>query len=172
MSTWLGAGEGLVAAAIAVIGSVFTFAANRRAQYDRVLALTAESATSPISDDRHTIGKAFEPVSELPGSRPVVLAEDEIAALFRVLWYVQRIDAVYESLRPPLPLRGSRIGRTRALLLDSIGAALETWRSYLDMDLEDPNSRQIVVTSSARGLRHLSGEYNRLRAQRERNTGE
>ena len=45
MITWLSAGEGLVAAAIAVIGVVFTFTANRRAQYDRVLALTAESAT-------------------------------------------------------------------------------------------------------------------------------
>ena len=34
-------------------------------------------------------------------NRPVVLAEDEIAALFRVLWYVQRIDALYQSLRFP-----------------------------------------------------------------------
>lgn len=34
MNTWLSTGEGLVAAAIAVIGSVFTFTANRRAQYD------------------------------------------------------------------------------------------------------------------------------------------
>lgn len=170
MSTWLSAGEGLVAAAIAVIGSVFTFTANRRAQYDRVLALTAESATSPITDDRHIIGKVFEPASKLPGGRPIVLAEDEIAALFRVLWYVQRIDAVDESLRPPL--RGSHIGRTQALLLDSIGAALETWKSYLDLDLKDPDSRQIVVISSARGLRHLSGEYDRLRAQKERNSGE
>ena len=87
MNTWLSVGEGLIAAAIAVIGSVFTYTANRRAEYDRVLALTAESATSPIAEDRHTIGKVFEPASKLPRNRPIVLVEDEIAALFRVLWY-------------------------------------------------------------------------------------
>ena len=111
MVTWPTAGEGLVATAIAVIGSVFTFAANRRAQYDRVLALTAESATPPIADDRHMIGNVFEPPSKLPDDRPVLLTQDEIAALFRVLWYVQRVDALYASLHPPL--RGGRIGRAR-----------------------------------------------------------
>jgi hypothetical protein len=113
MITWLSAGEGLVAAAIAVIGSVFTFTTNRRAQYDRVLTLTAESATSPIADDRHIIGKVFEPPSKLPGDRPVLLTQDEIAALFRVLWYVQRVDALYASLRPSL--RARHFGRARAL---------------------------------------------------------
>lgn len=86
-----------------------------------------------------------------------------------MLWYVQRIDALYQSLRPPL--RASRIGHTQALLLDSIGAALDTWQSYLDLDLEDADSRQVVVTGSARGLQRLSGEYDRLRAKRERNSG-
>lgn len=169
MITWLSAGEGLVAAAIAVIGSVFTFTANRRAQYDRVLALTAESASSPIADDRHIIGTVFEPSSKLPGGRPVVLTQDEIAALFRVLWYVQRVDALYASLHPP-PW-GRRIGRAQALLLGSIGADLEAWQGYVAMDLEDPDSHQVVVTSSARGLWHLSEAYERLCGQREHNSG-
>jgi hypothetical protein len=169
MNTWLSVGEGLIAAAIAVIGSVFTYTANRRAEYDRVLALTAESATSPIAEDRHAIGKVFEPASKLPRNRPIVLVENEIAALFRVLWYVQRIDALYQSLRSPL--RARHIGRIQALLLDSIAADLETWQSYLDLELEDTDSHQVVVTSSARGLRHLSGEYDRLHPKREHNFG-
>jgi hypothetical protein len=164
MITWLSAGEGLVAAAIAVIGSVFTFTANRRAQYDRILALTAESATSPIADDRHVIGTVFEPPSKLTGDRPVLLTQDEIAALFRVLWYVQRVDALYASLHPPLRVR--HIGRARALLLDSISADLEAWKGYVALDLEDPDSHKVVVTSSARGLRHLSEAYERLCTQR------
>jgi hypothetical protein len=163
MNAWLSVGEGLIATAIAVIGSVFTYTANRRAEYDRVLALTAESATSPIAEDRHTIGKVFEPLSKLPRNRPVVLEEGEIAALFRVLWYVQRVDALYRSLRSILWTR--HIGRIQALLLDSIAADLETWQSYLDLDLEDTDSRQVVVTSSAQGLRNLSGEYDRLHAK-------
>lgn len=164
MISWLSTGEGLVAAAIAVIGSVFTFAANRRAQYDRVLALTAESATPPIADDRHMIGTVFEPLSKLPDGRPVLLTHDDIAALFRVLWYVQRVDALYASLHPPL--RPRRISRAQALLLDSIGADLEAWQRYVALDLEDPDSHQVVVTSSARGLNHLSEAYERLNTQR------
>jgi hypothetical protein len=169
MNTWLSIGEGLIATAIAVIGSVFTYTANRRAEYDRVLALTAESATSPIAKDRHAIGKVFEPLSKRPRDQPVVLDDDEIAALFRVLWYVQRIDALYQSLRSPLRVR--HIGRIQALLLDSIAADLETWQSYFDLELEDTHSCQVAVTSSARGLRHLSGEYSRLYANREHNLG-
>jgi len=170
MNTWLSIGEGLIATAIAVIGSVFTYTANRRAEYDRVLALTAESATPPIAEDRHTIGKVFEPLSKLPRNRSIALEEDEVAALFRVLWYVQRIDALYQSLRSPL--RARRIGRIQALLLDSIAADLETWQSYLDLDLEDAHSRQVVVTSSAEGLRRLSGEYGLLHARRRHEAGD
>lgn len=160
MVTWLTAGEGMVAAAIAVIGSVFTFAANRRVQYDRVLALTAESAMPPIADDRHLIGKVFEPPSKLPDDRPVLLTQDQIAALFRVLWYVQRVDALYASLGPPL--RAGRISRAQALLLDSISADLEAWEGYVTRDLEGPDSNHVVVTSSARGLNHLSEAYEQL----------
>jgi hypothetical protein len=170
MNTWLSVGEGLIATAIAVIGSLLTYTANRRAEYERVLALTAESATPPIAEDRHTIGKVFEPLSKLPRNRPVVLADDQIAALFRVLWYVQRVDALYQSLHSPL--RARHIGRIQALLLDSVAADLETWQSYLDQDLESTDSRKVVVTSSARGLRHLSGEYRRLDTGRKPNFDE
>jgi hypothetical protein len=167
VNTWLSVGEGLIATAIAVIGSVFTYTANRRAEYDRVLALTAESATPPIAEDRHAIGKVFEPLSKLPRDRPIVLADDQIAALFRVLWYVQRVAALYQSLRSPL--RERHIGRVQALLLDSIAADLETWQSYLDLDLENTDSGQVTVTSSSQGLRYLSGEYSRLHPKRKHN---
>jgi hypothetical protein len=60
-----------------------------------------------------------------PPSRAVTLSEREIAALFRVLWYFQRVDALYKSLRPLLWPR--RITRSQALILDSIGPTLDTW---------------------------------------------
>jgi hypothetical protein len=85
--------------------------------------------------------------------------------LFRLLWYVQRIDALYQSLHSPL--RARHISRVQTLLLDSIAADLETWQSYLDLNLEDTHSRQVTVTSSAQGLQRLSGEYDQLHASRQ-----
>jgi hypothetical protein len=64
MSVWISAWAALVAATIPLVGAVYTFTANRRAQYDRVLALASESGTAPISVDRHVIGTAFEPLNE------------------------------------------------------------------------------------------------------------
>jgi hypothetical protein len=102
MSSWLTVGEGVLAASISVVGLVFTFSSNRRAQYDRVLKLTAESGVPPIAEDRHVIGLVFEPQSKLPANRAVTLSEHEIAALFRVLWYFQRVDPLYKSLQPTI----------------------------------------------------------------------
>jgi hypothetical protein len=53
MSNWLGVLEGFVAGAVPVVGLVYTYLANRRSQYGRVLALTAESGVSPVAEDRH-----------------------------------------------------------------------------------------------------------------------
>jgi hypothetical protein len=61
----------------------------------------------------------------------MVLADDQVAALFRVLWYVERVDALCQPLRSPL--RARHVGRIQGLLLDSIAADLETWQSYLDL---------------------------------------
>lgn len=166
MSSWLNAYAGVMAATIPVFGFVFTFAANRRAQYDRVLMLTAESGASPIAGDRHTIGLVFEPPSKLPEGQPVTLTGDQIAALFRVLWYFDRVDGVYRSLRPPL--RESRITRTRSLVLDTIGGMAQIWVTYLGHAIEDEAGRLVETADSVEGLRHLSEEHARLSAQRER----
>jgi hypothetical protein len=166
MSTWLSTGDTLVAAAIPVVGAIYTFTANRRAQYDRVLALTAESGTSPVSDDRHVLGIAFEPLSSHPAEQPLTLTQDQIKALFNVLWYAQRVDAVYRSLRSPL--RPRRVTRTQAILLDSLGSTLSIWREYLDRRLLDPAGREIRVSDSSGEMLHLSTEYERLRARRNR----
>jgi hypothetical protein len=54
---------------------------------------------------------------------------------------------------------------------DKIEPTLAAEPIYLDLDLEDTDSRQVVVTSSARGLRDLSGAYDRLPARRGPNFG-
>jgi len=164
MSTWLSTGDTLVAAAISIVGAVYTFTANRRAQYDRVLALAAESGKSPVSDDRHVLGIAFEPISSHPARQPLSLTQDQIKSLFNVLWYTQRVDAVYRSLRSPL--RPRRITRTQATLLDSLGSTLDIWREYLNRSLFDPAGREITVWDSSGELLHLATEYNRLCARR------
>jgi hypothetical protein len=105
-----------------VAGLVYTYLANRRGQYDRVLKLTAESGLPPVADDRHVAGMVFEPLSRHPAGQPVLLSEAEIRAIFNVLWYFERADALYLSLRPVL--RPDRITRIQALLLNSLGSAL------------------------------------------------
>jgi hypothetical protein len=164
MSTWLSSGDTIVAAAIPVVGAVYTFTANRRAQYDRVLALAAESGTSPVSDDRHVLGTAFEPLSSHPAGQSLTLTQDQIKSLFNVLWYTQRVDAVYRSLRSPL--RPHWITRTQAILLDSLGSTLGIWRQYLDRRLFDPDGREITVWDSSGELLHLAMEYDRLCTRR------
>lgn len=164
MSTWLNTSDTLVAAAIPVVGAIYTFTANRRAQYDRVLALAAESGTSPVSDDRHVLGIAFEPLSSHPAGQPLTLTQDQIKSLFNVLWYAQRVDAVYRSLRSPLCPR--RITRTRAILLDSLGSTLGIWREYLNRHLFDPDGHEITVCDSSSEVLHLATEYDRLRTRR------
>ena len=166
MSAWLSTGDTLVAAAIPVVGAVYTFTANRRAQYDRVLALAAESGTSPVSGDRHVLDIAFEPLSSHPAEQPLTLTQDQIKSLFNVLWYAQRVDAVYRSLQSPL--RRRRITRTQATLLDSLASTLGIWREYLDRRLFDPAGCEIRVWDSSGELLHLAAEYDRLCGRRDR----
>lgn len=94
MNNWPEAFEGLVTAGIPVAGFVYTYTVNRRAQYERVLGLTAQVSTSPIADARDIAGAAFEPTSKrAPGSK-VTLDKDAITAVFNVLWYFERAYAV------------------------------------------------------------------------------
>lgn len=166
MSSWLTAGEGVLAASISVVGLVFTFSSNRRAQYDRVLKLTAESGMRPIADDRHVIGLVFEPQSKLAADRIVMLSEQEIAALFRVLWYFQRVDALYESLRPPL--WAQRITRSQALILDSIGPTLAIWANYIGYKLKDADGCEVETSGADEGLCNLSSQFRSWEKRRSR----
>jgi hypothetical protein len=141
MGNWLSATEGLVAGAVAVVGFLYTYASGRRSQYDRVLSLTAESGRPPVADDRHIAGMAFEPLSKhLPG-QPVQLKEAEIKAVFGVLWYFERVSALYVSLSPML--RRKHITRTQTVLLDSLGSALTSWETYLRFKWVDEDGEDI-----------------------------
>lgn len=78
----------------------------------------------PVSEDRHVAGLAFEPLSKHVPGQVVRLSEAEIKAVFDVLWYFERVDALYLSLRPALG--PGRIIRTQALLLDSLGSSVSS----------------------------------------------
>ena len=157
MNSWLTVGEGLVAASISVVGVLFTASANRRAQYDRVLTLVAESGSPPIANDRHVVGLLFEPQPKLTRGQALVMAEHEIAALFRVLWYFERANALFRSLRPAVWPK--RITRAQALLLDSIGPTLNIWADYIDHRMENADGGPVGTDGSDEGLKDLSARY-------------
>ena len=164
MTNWLSVVEGLVAAAIPAVGLVYTYSANRRSQYDRVLAVVEQSCTSPVADDRQLAGTAFEPTSRHQPGQVVTLSEAEIKAVYNVLWYFQRAYAMYVSLRPPV--WRARITRTQALLLDSFASALTTWMGYLGLKWADQDGCEIDASDATGGLRHLASEYAKLAARR------
>jgi hypothetical protein len=166
MSNWLGILEGLVVGAVSVVGLVYTYLANRRSQYDRVLTLTAESGLPPVAEDRHIAGTAFEPLSKHPLGQPVRLSAEEIKAVFNVLWYFERLDALYLSLRPAL--RPNRITRTQALLLDSLGSSVTTWTNYLNRGWADEAGHVVEADDTTGPLRHLAEECVHLAARRTR----
>jgi hypothetical protein len=166
MSNWLAILEGLVAGAVPVVGLIYTYLANRRSQHDRVLALTAESGVPPVAEDRHIAGTAFEPPSKHPPGQPVRLSEAEIKAVFNVLWYFERVDALYLSLHSAL--RPNRITRTQALLLDSLGSGVTTWISYLNLGWADEAGHEIEADDTTSPLRHLAEECTRLAVRRAR----
>ena len=157
MNSWLTVGEGLVAASISVVGVLFTASANRRAQYDRVLTLVAESGSQPLANDRHVIGLRFEPEPKLIRGGVLVLSDDEIAALFRVLWYFERADALFKSLRPVVCSK--RITRAQALLLNSIGPTVIIWARYISYDMENADGGPVGTDGSDEGLTDLADQY-------------
>jgi hypothetical protein len=160
MTNFLAAAEGFAGVAIPAVGLVYTYTANRRAQYDRVLAVTDQSCTPPVSDDRHVAGTAFEPTSKHAPGEAVRLSQAEIKAVYNVLWYFGRADALYVSLRPPI--WSDHITRAQRLLLDSLAASVEVWAGYLEFSWVDEHGRGIDVTDAIIGLQHLATEHARL----------
>jgi len=154
MASLLVVAEGALTVTFPLVALVFTASANKRAQYDRVRKFVAESGTSPIADDRHTIGLVFEPIEKLTGDKVVVLSEEQIAALFRVLWYFERVNAMYRSLAPWLWPRV--ITRPQAIFPDSLGASLLTWFGYVrKYELKDIGGETVDVRGTDEGLMNL-----------------
>jgi hypothetical protein len=166
MTNWLSIIEGFVTAAIPTVGLIYTYSANRHSQYDRILALIEQSCTPPIADDRHLAGTVFEPISKHQSGQPVKLSQAEIKAVYNVLWYFDRADAMYRSLRPPV--WPDRITRTQALLLDSLAAPVTIWIGYLSFPWDDQDGQQIDSTDATRGLLNLVRENARLSERRSR----
>jgi hypothetical protein len=160
MSDWLGIIEGIITATIPAVGLAYTYGVNRRAQYDRVLALAEQSSTPPVADDRHLVGSAFEPVSKRPPGEAVRLDEATLEALFNVLWYFERAAALYISLRPPW--WPGRITRVQALLLDSLAASIDTYTVYLALAWANEAGEVLEAEEACRGLRRLAAELARL----------
>jgi hypothetical protein len=166
VSNWLGVIEGVVAGTVPVVGLIYTYLANRRGQYDRVLTLAAESGLPPVAEDRHVAGMAFEPMTQrLPG-QGVRLSAEEIKAAYNVLWYFERVDALYRSLRPAA--RPNQITRTQALLLDSLGSALHVWTGYFGLSWVDEAGQDVGTDDTSGPLQHLAIERGRLTARRAR----
>lgn len=109
---------------------------------------------------------AFEPLSRHPPAQPLRLSGEEIKAVFNVLWCFERADALYLSLRPAL--MPDRITRTRALLLDSLGSAVTTWMSYLNLNWANEAGHTVDVDDTIGPLRHLADERIRLASRRTR----
>ena len=85
-------------------------------------------------------------------------------AVFNVLWYFERVDALYLSLRPLL--QPNRITRTQALLLDSLGGAVTTWTGYLRLNWVDEAGNKVEADDTVGPLGHLADERIRLAARR------
>jgi hypothetical protein len=164
MSDWLGVIEGVLTAAIPVIGLVYTYNAKVRGQYDQVLAITQQATVPPVADDRHVAGSAFEPLARHRPGHPVRLTEAEIRAVYNVLWYFERADAMYVSLRSHV--RPARTTRTQALLLDSLSSAVAIWTEYADFDWADQEGHPVDAIEALHGLRHLARERAQLLSRR------
>lgn len=107
------------------------------------LDLVAESTKEPIATDRHSAGSVLHR-SKPQGTKPrrVVLDDEQVAAFFRVLWYFERVKAMYESIgvassQATQPHRWRFLRRRdsktlQRLLLTSISSAILTWDGYCD----------------------------------------
>jgi hypothetical protein len=99
----------------------------RRTDFERARQLHAELTTGPVAEARHLVGSAME--NRARTSSPD-LANDEIQALFIVLWCFERIDAA----------SGTLLGRRRYLpnwlkprqaLDDSIRIHVQIYYDYI-----------------------------------------
>lgn len=151
--------------------------ADRRAAHDRVLSLISESAQEPLAVDRHAVGSVLHrsrPAacgSHCSGPKAVTLTDDQVASLFRVLWYFERVDALHHSLEREGQRRHAPL---RTLLLQSLRNAIETWSEYACSKCytldgigqgSDTAARPVDLggeTGSARAVKHLRQQLHAL----------
>jgi hypothetical protein len=149
---------GFAVALVSVVGLIFTASTNRRAQYDRVLEVTALLTSGDVVESRHAAGLKFEAVAPSPPSpikNPVVnLTEEELKALFNVLWTFERINGLFVSLQRSW--FSFRFSKAQKLLLDVSAGAITMWSSYVQFDIRDPSGKQIDLVPSKNGLVNLA----------------
>lgn len=149
---------GFAVALVPVVGLIFTASTNRRAQYDRVLGVTALLTSGDVVESRHAAGIKFEAVAPLPPStitNPVVnLTEEELKALFNVLWAFERINGLFVSLKRSW--FSFRLSKAQKLLLDVSAGAITMWSSYAQFEIRDPSGKQIDLVPSKNGLVNLA----------------
>jgi len=132
-------------ALVPVVGLIFTASTNRRAQYDRVLEVTALLTSGDIVESRHAAGIKFETVAlSTPStiSNPIVnLTEEELKALF---------DALQHSWL------SFRLSKAQKLLLDVSAGPITMWSSYVQFDIRGLSGKRIDLVPSKNGLVNLA----------------
>ena len=149
---------GFAVALVPVVGLIFTASTNRRAQYDRVLDVTALLTSGDLVESRHTAGLKMEAAIQSASStmaEPVIdLTENELTALFNVLWAFERINGLFVSLQRSW--FGFRLSKVQKLLLDVSAGAITIWNRYVQLDLRDPSGKRLDLVPSKNGLVHLA----------------
>lgn len=145
-------------ALVPVVGLIFTASTNRRAQYDRVLEVTALLTSGDIVESRHAAGIKFETVAlSTPStiSNPIVnLTEEELKALFDVLWAFERINGLFVSLQHSW--LSFRLSKAQKLLLDVSAGPITMWSSYVQFDIRGLSGKRIDLVPSKNGLVNLA----------------
>lgn len=147
----------------------FTWTANRRAQYERVLVETAKVTTGDVAQARDRVGGILEPHrpakpdAHLPPD--LKLTRDVISDIFTVLWAFERLDGLYESLGGVLP--PGKPNRPQRLLLIAVHGAVETWHEYAQGTYVDlKTDKAVSLIRSGAGVARLHKEMRRLRRYR------
>lgn len=116
--------------------------------------MTSLLTSGDVAESRHTAGMKFEAVTpSAPSSitRPVVnLTEEELKALFNVLWTFERINGLFASLQRPW--FGFRSSKAQKLLLDVSAGAITMWSSYAQFDVRDPPGNKLIWCRARMGL--------------------
>jgi hypothetical protein len=156
LATVLGSGPAFLGAAVTVVGLAVNASNNRRAKYDRILTETAKISQGVVADARHSAGTVLE-----RGPKDNVLSDETVNQIFDVLWAFERLDGLYESLRPR-SFRSRRPSAAQRLLLVSCRGAITTWHEYSNRHFTRTSGDPVSFVPSNLGVRNLYGELRKL----------